>query len=75
MPIRPLAVTDSDLARARKIQRSWTPLQRLSCDEAEMIARAIAEGIAVGRKQGLELERDPEKCAAVLRKDHAQSRT
>jgi hypothetical protein len=59
MPIRPLAVTDSDLARARQIQRSWTPLKRLPSDEAEMIARAIAEGIAVGRKQGLELAMAP----------------
>jgi hypothetical protein len=55
MPIRPLAVTETDLARARRIQRSWTPLKRLSSDESEMIARAIAEGIAEGRKQGLEI--------------------
>ena len=45
--------------RARQIERSWTPpLRRLSCDEAEIIARAIAQGIAEGRKQGLELAKD-----------------
>ncbi|SIO27372.1 hypothetical protein SAMN05443247_03356 [Bradyrhizobium erythrophlei] len=59
MPIKPLAVTDRDLMRARQIERSWTPpLRRLSCDEAEIIARAIAQGIAEGRKQGLELAKD-----------------
>jgi hypothetical protein len=63
MPIKPLAVTDRDLMRARQIERSWTPpLKGLSGDEAEIIARAIAQGIAEGRKQGLELARDMADC-------------
>ncbi|MDT7816217.1 MAG: hypothetical protein QOJ42_6133 [Acidobacteriaceae bacterium] len=65
MPIKPLAVTDRDLMRARQIERSWTPpLKGLSGDEAEIIARAIAQGIAEGRKQGLELARDMADCAS-----------
>ena len=31
------------------------PLKRLSSDDAEIVARAIAEGIAGGRKQGMNL--------------------
>jgi hypothetical protein len=63
MPIKPLAVTDRDLMRARQIERSWTPpLKGLSGDEAEIIARAIAQGIAEGRKQGLDLARDMADC-------------
>jgi hypothetical protein len=63
MPIKPLAVTDRDLMRARQIERSWTPpLKGLSGDEAEIIARAIAQGIAEGRKQGLELAKDMADC-------------
>ena len=65
MSIKPLAVTDRDLMRARQIERSWTPpLKGLSGDEAEIIARAIAQGIAEGRKQGLELARDMADCAS-----------
>jgi hypothetical protein len=44
-----------DLLRARQIVCSLTPLKRLSSDDAEIVARAIAEAIAGGRKQGLEM--------------------
>jgi hypothetical protein len=44
-----------DLERARQIARSWKPLGQLSPFDAEMVARAIAEGIAEGRRHGLEL--------------------
>jgi hypothetical protein len=43
-----------DLQRARQIVCSL-PLKRLSSDDAEIVARAIAEGIAGGRKQGLDM--------------------
>lgn len=56
MPIKPPCTpTDRDLARARQILRSWASLDRLSSDEAEIIARMIAQGIGEGRRQGLEL--------------------
>ena len=48
-------VCETDLARARRILSSWTSLKRLSSDEAEIIARIIAQGIAEGRRDGLEL--------------------
>jgi hypothetical protein len=54
MPIKPL-FCETDLARARRILSSWTSLDRLSSDDAEIIVRMIAQGIAEGRKQGLEL--------------------
>ena len=53
MPIKPPITRDWDLVRARQIERSWTPLKRLSATEAEIVTRAIAQGIAEGRKQGL----------------------
>ena len=56
MPINPpLPVLYGDLARARQIARSWKPLDQLSPANAEIVAKAIAQGIAVGRKHGLEL--------------------
>jgi hypothetical protein len=55
MPIKPPITRDWDLVRARQIERSWTPLKRLSATEAEVVTRAIAQGIAEGRKQGLEM--------------------
>jgi hypothetical protein len=58
MPIKPLFIPDffeTDLARARRILNSWTSLKRLSSDDAEIIVRMIAQGIAEGRKYGLEL--------------------
>ena len=54
MPIKRPVVTEMDLQRARQIVRSL-PLKRLSSDDAEIVARAIAEGIAGGRKQGLDM--------------------
>jgi hypothetical protein len=44
-----------DMQRGRQIVCSLIPLKRLSDDDAEIVARAIAESIAAGRKQGLEL--------------------
>jgi hypothetical protein len=55
MPIKRPVVTEMDLLRARQIVCSLMPLKRLSSDDAEIVARAIAEGIAGGRKQGLEM--------------------
>jgi hypothetical protein len=55
MPIKRPVVTEMDLLRARQIVCSLTPLKRLSSDDAEIVARAIAEAIAGGRKQGLEM--------------------
>jgi hypothetical protein len=57
MPIKPLApvVLYGDLARARQIARSWKPLNQLSPADIEIVARAIAEGIAEGRRHGMEI--------------------
>ena len=55
MPIKRPAITEMDLQRARQIVCSLMPLKRLSDDDAEIVARAIAQGIACGRKQGLEM--------------------
>ena len=55
MPIKRPIVTEIDLLRARQIVCSLMPLKRLSEDDAEVVARAIARGIACGRKQGLEM--------------------
>jgi hypothetical protein len=55
MRIKPPIATAMDLTRARQIVRSLTPLKRLSWDDAEVVARAIAESFAEGRKQGLEM--------------------
>jgi len=43
------------MERARVIARSWKPLDHLSEADAEIVARAIAEGIADGRRHGLEM--------------------
>jgi hypothetical protein len=57
VPIRPLppVVTLWDLARGRQIASSWKPLEQLPPAELEIAARAIAEGIAEGRRHGLEM--------------------
>ena len=55
MPIKPPSVTEMDLIRGRQIVRSLSPLKRLSCDEAQIVARAIAESFAEGRRQGLDI--------------------
>jgi hypothetical protein len=59
MPIKPpppIALY-GDLERARQIARSWKPLDRLPQAEAEIVAKAVAEGIAEGRRHGLEMAR------------------
>jgi hypothetical protein len=53
MPIRPQRVTGMDLVRAREIVRSLAPLKGLSSDDAEFVARTIAQCFAKGREQGL----------------------
>ena len=55
MPIKPPIVTEMDLIRGRRILRSLTPFKRLSCDDAQIVARAIAESFAEGRRQGLDI--------------------
>ena len=48
MPIKPLPPKTlfGDMERARVIARAWKPLDHLSEADAEIVARAIAEGIA-----------------------------
>jgi len=54
MPIR-MSFCERDLARARYIFHSWTPRKKLSSDEVDIIVRMIAQGIAGGRREGLEM--------------------
>jgi hypothetical protein len=54
MPIEQLEVTEADLRYARQLLRNWSGIRRFGSPEENM-ARAIAEGIAYGRRQGLEL--------------------
>lgn len=58
MPIRPVAATQMDVVRARQIVRALESLKGLSCDDAEIVARTIAQSFAEGRRQGLEIARD-----------------
>jgi hypothetical protein len=59
MPIKPPPlVTEMDLVRGRQIVSSLTPLKRLSSDDAEVVARTIAQIRAEGRKQGLDLAKE-----------------
>jgi len=51
---RPISF-EMDLARARRIMSSWTSHKKLSSDEAEIIVRMIAQGIAEGRRHGWEM--------------------
>lgn len=57
MPIKPLPpiAIHWDMERARDIMRAWKPLDLLSPDDAEIVAKAIAEGIARGRRHGIEM--------------------
>ncbi len=57
MPIKPPVALpiDTDMARARQIARSWQPLGELSAAQAEIVAKAIAQGIAEGRSHGMEM--------------------
>ena len=77
MPIKPpppIALFE-DMERARRIARSWKPLDQLSPDDAEIVARAIAEGIALGRRHGLEMGQCmcERKSAPTLTCAHASS--
>ena len=55
MPIEPAAVIPlyERLHRARQIANSWELLDRLPPAHAERVVRAIAQGIAEGRRHGL----------------------
>ena len=44
-----------DLERGRQIARSWRLSDHLAREDAEVVARAIAQGIAEGRRHGLEI--------------------
>ena len=57
MPIKPPFVTEMDIVRGRQIVSLLKPHKRLSSDDAELVARAIAQVRAEGRKQGLDLTR------------------
>jgi hypothetical protein len=61
MPIKPPhpVALYGDLARARQIARSWKPLSQLSAADIEIVERAIAEGIAEGRRHGLQMAEPP----------------
>jgi hypothetical protein len=52
--MKPPDITTMEIQRARRIERSWAP-KDLSEGQAEFIVRAIAQGIAQGRQQGLEM--------------------
>ena len=54
-----------DLERARQIARSWKPLDQFSPADAETVARAIAEGIAEGRRHGFEMARADVEAAST----------
>jgi hypothetical protein len=58
MPIKPVPVSEIELARARQIVRSLGALKGLTSDDAEIVARTIAQSFAAGRRQGLEIAKD-----------------
>jgi hypothetical protein len=57
MPIKPPppVACYGDLERGRQIARSWKLLDHVAPADAEVVARAIAQGIAEGRRHGLEI--------------------
>jgi hypothetical protein len=55
MPIRLPPISERDLVHARQIARSWKLTDRLLPTDVEIVARAIAQGIAEGRVSGLEI--------------------
>jgi hypothetical protein len=57
MPIKPPPPVTlyGDLERGRQIASSWKLLDHLARADAEVVARAIAQGIAEGRRHGLDL--------------------
>jgi hypothetical protein len=59
MPIKPpppMALY-GDLERARQIARLWKPLNQLAPAELEVVAKAIAQDIAEGRRHGFEMSK------------------
>lgn len=58
MPFKPPAVSETDHARARQLVRSLAPLKNLSCDDADLVARVIAQSFAEGRQRGIEIAMD-----------------
>ena len=54
MPVQQLEITETDLKQARQIERGWAAFAGAGSPHENMV-RAIAEGIAWGRQQGLEL--------------------
>ena len=55
MQFKPVPISQMDLKRARQIVCSLEALKGLTSDDAEFVARTIAECFAAGRKQGLEI--------------------
>jgi hypothetical protein len=58
MPFKPPVALEMDLARAWQIVRSLAPLKRLKDEDAEIVARTIAQIRAEGRKQGLDIAKE-----------------
>jgi hypothetical protein len=56
MPVEQLEITEADLKYARRLLGHRSAFQRAGSPEENM-ARAIAEGIAYGRQQGLALSK------------------
>jgi hypothetical protein len=54
LPPPPVALY-GDLGRARQIASSWKLLDGLAEADADLVARAIAQGIAEGRRHGLQM--------------------
>ncbi len=61
MPFKPPVVTEMDLLRARKIVCALAPLRVLSADDAEIVARTVAQSFAEGRQRGLEIAKENAK--------------
>jgi len=57
MPAEPRWVTSMDLVRARNVVSSLAPLKQLGADDAESVAKAIAQCFAKGRELGWHLAR------------------
>ncbi|SDH43025.1 MULTISPECIES: hypothetical protein [Bradyrhizobium] len=55
MAFKPPVVTEMDLLRARRIVCALAPLKGLSADDAEIVARTIAQSFAEGRQRGLDI--------------------
>ncbi|SDP41147.1 hypothetical protein [Afipia sp. GAS231] len=55
MPFKPPFVTEMDLLRARKVVCALAPLKGLSADDAEIVARTVAQSFAEGRQRGFDI--------------------